>query len=94
MPLSAAGSGGLTTAIALARQGMAVEVYEQTPALKEVGAGVGLWPNAMAAFEQIGLADQVAGLAARVDKQGLMRPDGSWLLFPSAGPGTRAADGP
>ena len=74
------GIGGLTTAIALARQGMAVEVYEQAPALEEVGAGVGLWPNAMAAFEQIGLADQVAKLATPVDKQGLMRLDGSWLL--------------
>jgi FAD-dependent urate hydroxylase len=74
------GIGGLTAAIALARQGMAVEVYEQAPALKEVGAGVGLWPNAMAAFDQIGLADQVAELSAQVDRQGLMRPDGSWLL--------------
>ena len=74
------GIGGLTAAIALARQGMTVEVYEQAPELKEVGAGVGLWPNAMAAFEQIGLADRVAKLAAQVDRQGLMRPDGSWLL--------------
>ena len=74
------GIGGLTAAIALARQGMAVEVYEQAPALEEVGAGVGLWPNAMAAFDQIGLADPVARLAAQVDRQGLMRPDGSWLL--------------
>ena len=32
------------------------------------------------AFEQIGLADQVAKLATPVDKQGLMRLDGSWLL--------------
>jgi 2-polyprenyl-6-methoxyphenol hydroxylase-like FAD-dependent oxidoreductase len=74
------GIGGLTAAIALARQGLAVEVYEQAPELKEVGAGVGLWPNAMAAFAQIGLADQVARLAAKVDRQGLMRPDGTWLL--------------
>ena len=74
------GIGGLTTAIALARRGLAVEVYEQAPELKEVGAGVGLWPNAMAAFEQIGLADRVAKLGAPVDRQGLTRPDGSWLL--------------
>jgi 2-polyprenyl-6-methoxyphenol hydroxylase-like FAD-dependent oxidoreductase len=36
------GIGGLTAAIALARQGVTVEVYEQAPELKEVGAGVGL----------------------------------------------------
>jgi 2-polyprenyl-6-methoxyphenol hydroxylase-like FAD-dependent oxidoreductase len=74
------GIGGLTAAIALARQGMTVEVYEQAPALEEVGAGVGLWPNAMAALAQIGLSDQVARLAAKIDQQGLMRPDGTWLL--------------
>lgn len=74
------GIGGLTAAIALARQGLAVEVYEQAPELKEVGAGVGMWPNAMAAFERIGLAGQVARLSATVDRQGLMRPDGRWLL--------------
>jgi 2-polyprenyl-6-methoxyphenol hydroxylase-like FAD-dependent oxidoreductase len=74
------GIGGLTAAIALGRQGIAAEVYEQAPALKEVGAGVGLWPNAMAAFEQIGLSDQVARLGVRVDRQGLTRPDGTWLL--------------
>jgi len=75
-----AGIGGLTAAIALARQGMAVEVYEQAPALEEVGAGVGLWPNAIAALELIGLSGPVARLATKVDRQGLMRPDGSWLL--------------
>lgn len=78
------GIGGLTAAIALARQGMAVEVYEQAPALEEVGAGVGLWPNAMAALAQIGLSGQVARLAAKIDQQGLMRPDGTWLLCLSA----------
>jgi salicylate hydroxylase len=35
------GIGGLTAAVALARKGLAAEVYEQAPALEEVGAGVG-----------------------------------------------------
>ncbi len=74
------GIGGLTAAVALARMGLAAEVYEQAPALEEVGAGVGLWPNAMAALEPIGLSGKVAQLAAPVSRQGLMRPDGTWLL--------------
>lgn len=41
---------GLTAAVALARKGLAAEVYEQAPVLKEVGAGVGLWPNALTAL--------------------------------------------
>ena len=78
------GIGGLTAAVALARRGMAAEVYEQAPVLEEVGAGVGLWPNAMTALEPIGLAGKVARLAVKVGRQGLRRSDGSWLMcFPA-----------
>ena len=59
------GIGGLTAAVALTRQGLAAEVYEQAPVLREVGAGVGLWPNAMTALEPIGLSGKVAGLSGR-----------------------------
>ena len=34
------GIGGLTAAVALARKGLAAEVYERAPVLEEVGAGV------------------------------------------------------
>ena len=75
------GIGGLTAAIALARKGLAAEVYEQAPVLEEVGAGVGLWPNAMAALEPIGLSGKVAQLAVPVVRQGVRRPDGTWLMY-------------
>ena len=74
------GIGGLTAAVALARKGLAAEVYEQAPELKEVGAGVGLWVNALWALETIGLAGAVAQLGERVDRQGVKCPDGSWLM--------------
>jgi 2-polyprenyl-6-methoxyphenol hydroxylase-like FAD-dependent oxidoreductase len=77
------GIGGLTAAVALARQGLAAEVYERAPVLEEVGAGVGLWPNAMTALEPIGLSAKVARLAVTVTRQGLRRSDGTWLMhFP------------
>jgi 2-polyprenyl-6-methoxyphenol hydroxylase-like FAD-dependent oxidoreductase len=75
------GIGGLTVAVALARRGLAAEVYEQAPALEEVGAGVGLWPNAMSAFEPIGLAGKVAQLAVPFGRHGVRRPDGTWLMY-------------
>jgi 2-polyprenyl-6-methoxyphenol hydroxylase-like FAD-dependent oxidoreductase len=78
------GIGGLTAAIALARRGLDAEIYEQAPELTEVGAGVGLWPNALRALEPLGLAGQVGQLAARVARQGIKRPDGSWLMYFSA----------
>jgi 2-polyprenyl-6-methoxyphenol hydroxylase-like FAD-dependent oxidoreductase len=75
------GIGGLTAAVALARQGVAAEVYEQAPILAEVGAGVGLWPNAMTALQSLGLSGQVARLAVTVTRQGLRRSDGTWLMW-------------
>jgi 2-polyprenyl-6-methoxyphenol hydroxylase-like FAD-dependent oxidoreductase len=75
------GIGGLTAAVALARQGLAAEVFEQAPVLEEAGAGVGLWPNALAALAPIGLAGKVAQLAVKLAGQGIKRPEGTWLLF-------------
>jgi len=74
------GIGGLTAAVALARKGLAVEVYEQAPVLKEVGAGVGLWPNALAALESIGLSEKVVHLSGKVARQMIRRPDGTPLI--------------
>ena len=65
------GIGGLTAAVALARKGLAAEVYEQAPVLEEVGAGVGLWPNALTALAAIGLAGKVAQLAVKLAGQGI-----------------------
>jgi 2-polyprenyl-6-methoxyphenol hydroxylase-like FAD-dependent oxidoreductase len=42
-----AGFGGLYAAIALRKSGLEVVVLEQATELREVGAGVLLWPNAM-----------------------------------------------
>jgi 2-polyprenyl-6-methoxyphenol hydroxylase-like FAD-dependent oxidoreductase len=75
------GIGGLTAAVALARKGLAAEVYEQAPVLEEVGAGVGLWPNAMVALEPIGLAGKVAQLGLKVAGQGVNRSDGTRLMW-------------
>jgi salicylate hydroxylase len=58
------GIGGLTAAVALARKGLAAEVYEQAPALEEVGAGVGPWPNAMTALSS-GTTSTTAGRSGR-----------------------------
>lgn len=45
--IAGAGLGGLTAAIALARRGVQVHIYEQSPVLGEVGAGIQLSPNAV-----------------------------------------------
>jgi salicylate hydroxylase len=52
-----AGIGGLTAALALARAGFAVEVYEQAPRLAELGAGVQISANGARVLFALGLED-------------------------------------
>ncbi|HVS73699.1 MAG TPA: FAD-dependent monooxygenase [Phycisphaerae bacterium] len=51
-----AGIGGLSAAIALRKIGFSPTLFEQAPELREAGAGVGIWSNAMASLEQLGVA--------------------------------------
>ena len=51
-----AGIGGLTTALALQREGINATVFERVKELHEVGAGLGIWPNAVRAFQKIGFS--------------------------------------
>ena len=60
------GIGGLFAANALMAHGLHVSVYEQAPALGEVGAGVFLTPNSVRQLERIGLGPAVEKWGARV----------------------------
>ena len=62
-----AGIAGLATAIALQRAGRDVLVLERAPQLREIGAGISLWPNAINALRRLGVGDAVeaAGAPAR-----------------------------
>ena len=53
------GIGGLTAALALGRAGVEVAVFERAPELREIGAGISLWANAMKALRRLGLYDAV-----------------------------------
>jgi salicylate hydroxylase len=66
------GIGGLTAARALLRQGFEVSVYESTPELKEIGAGVALGPNAMKALRALDLEQPVREVAWE-SEYGLLR---------------------
>ena len=60
------GIGGLFAANALLAHGLRVSVYEQAPALGEVGAGVYVTPNAVRQLERAGLGPAVEKWGARV----------------------------
>ena len=61
--VAGAGIGGLCAAIAVRRQGFAVTVLERQPSPREVGAGLGLWVNAVRALKRIGVGDLVESIA-------------------------------
>src|ERR1043166_1234459 len=53
------GIGGLSAALALLRKGIPVQVLEQAPEFKEIGAGIQLGPNVFRMFEVLGLTEQM-----------------------------------
>jgi salicylate hydroxylase len=55
-----AGIGGLTAALALLQRGLDVDVYEQSPELKEVGAGIQISSNGTRVLDALGLKEALA----------------------------------
>src|SRR5687768_1736669 len=75
------GIGGVAAATALLQRGMEVRLYEQAPALAEVGAGVAIQPNGARMLERLGLDHELARCGARwVDPQ-FRRQDGSCAAY-------------
>ena len=72
------GIGGLFVANALVTQGIPVTVYEQAPALGEVGAGVYITPNSVRHLQRVGLGPALDKWGAKVGKSSrYFRDDGT-----------------
>jgi 2-polyprenyl-6-methoxyphenol hydroxylase-like FAD-dependent oxidoreductase len=78
-----AGIGGLTTALALIRRGIAVDVYEQAPELKELGAGVQISSNGTRVLYALGLGEAIekAGVVVAGKEIRLWSTGQTWKLF-------------
>ena len=74
------GIGGLTAAIALRKVGFDAHVYERAPALREVGAGIGVMANALRALDALGLGDNLRSQGLAAVQGGLRDPAGKVLL--------------
>jgi salicylate hydroxylase len=80
------GIGGAAAAAALLQHGLDVRLYEQAPALAEVGAGVAIQPNGVRVLQRLGLGDELLRFGARwVDPQ-YRRSDGTYAaaMWPPA----------
>ena len=61
--IAGGGIGGLATALACGRQGMATQVFEKKRVLSEVGAGVQLGPNVLRVLKAWGLRSAIDAVA-------------------------------
>jgi salicylate hydroxylase len=72
------GIGGPFAANAMVAQGLKVSVYEQAPALGEIGAGVFLTPNSVRQLQRVGFGPQVEKWGALVGPHSqYLRHDGT-----------------
>ena len=62
------GIGGLTAAVSLQHFGVPVRVFEQARALREIGAGVTITPNAMSALDFLGIGPVLAEQAGETQR--------------------------
>ncbi len=60
------GIAGLSAAIGLRKVGIDVALYERAPELREVGAGISLWANALRALEHLGAAESVRAVSLKM----------------------------
>lgn len=73
------GIGGLSAALALRRVGFEPEVFEQAPALLDVGAAIAVWPNAMRVLQTLGLGALVLQRAGLIKQARWVNWDGRLL---------------
>ncbi|TDW81241.1 FAD-dependent oxidoreductase [Kribbella sp. VKM Ac-2566] len=74
-----AGIGGVMAAVALQRRGWQVTVLERAPELGEVGAGISVWPSAVAVLEELGVKG-VEKASVQSKPAGMRKPDGRWVV--------------
>jgi 2-polyprenyl-6-methoxyphenol hydroxylase-like FAD-dependent oxidoreductase len=73
------GIAGLSAALGLRKVGIDVTVYERAPELREVGAGISLWANAIRALDYLGAGDAVRAVALALDHSEFRADEGGRL---------------
>ena len=78
--IAGGGIGGLTLAVALQQRGVEVLVLERQSEIRDTGAGISLWPNALAALDAVGLGEMVRSLGRALAEGGERKLDGRAAL--------------
>ena len=70
-----AGIGGLTTALAFEKKGIAYQLFEKAPVLNEVGAGIWLAPNALQVLESLDVLEEIQANGNAIDRITIGKPN-------------------
>ena len=73
--ISGAGIAGLNAALAFSRAGFNVDIYERSPKLEEVGAGLQLSPNATRILERLDVLSELRTFAVQPAEIAIRRGD-------------------
>lgn len=65
--IAGGGLGGLTAAVALSRRGFQISLFEKSDELREIGAGLGVWPNATRVLRELGVLEKALGQGATIN---------------------------
>lgn len=74
------GIGGLSAGIALKQAGFEALVFERAPAIREVGAGISIWPNAVHVLDELGVGARVRALGVSVGDGQVANSQGRTLI--------------
>ena len=75
-----AGIGGLTTAIMLHNLGYTCTLFESSPTVRGIGAGIGLASNAIKAFDYLGLEEGIVQISNPIDQFDICSENGKILV--------------
>jgi len=74
-----AGIGGLAAVLALGRSGWQVRIFERAPDVRALGFGISLAPNAVAALDELGIAERVTAAACVTANVEIRKSNGKLL---------------
>jgi 2-polyprenyl-6-methoxyphenol hydroxylase-like FAD-dependent oxidoreductase len=89
-----AGIGGLAAAVALRRVGVKSLIIEQAGSIREIGAGLSLWSNAVNALRELGVEARVTDCASIIERNSVRAPSGRLIAISEFGDISRNADAP
>lgn len=79
------GIGGMATALSLEAAGIEVEIFEQAPAIRALGVGINLQPNAVRELIELGLGDELKSVAIATSSLGYYNRFGQLIWSESRG---------